>query len=1300
MTHERAFEKMKGRVEMRLKRVLGLVLALAMVMSVVPAFSITAGAAEAEIDKTGMVLEFDGGRVGEGQPQVSTAWATNEPIENVYKGWTQSTTEGGVVNVNGHNMAGTDRNVIQLYRSVNSDKTATFTIDTPGYAANAERIVISWNFHRTRDKATGDTPQSNASYGFFRFYDIDDNETAYYFMDKNGNNVPNNKQEPHEPQLFGWPDEGAKMELEFAKNEANNNWDVNYYVNGVEVNGVEPDTWNITTEKVNGFKKITAEFPRYNGQWNNISFGDLKIYAEYAENIVPVTATYTYNGEPVTTVTKTYDTSKGETGATFPQKAYSADGSNEIYYAEETILDKDGVIEMIKANNTTTAVGTIVTTDDGRHYQITEGNIIPNGDFKYGLDGWLQGCSAAALSEDVTVNGDGTVTMKTSGDSNGFGCLYRSFAIEPGATYIYKFTSSNEVNNLYHKLSLSNELGRDEAFAIATDTAAGNKTTVFTNSDNYKYAKVRFRWCEGKTFGNFELCKAERVKITVTVNYVNAEGTVLNTKTINDVLADDPYTFADIEKSYPDGEKTLYYDEANSSISIEKLAVEGEKNVVTVKYVEDKPKTVNDLAITTRVGVKAVLPETVTAIGAQNTEFHDVAVTWNDHAAPVEKVDYKVTGYLTNFPDVTVTANVTVKELEEYLVASYSFEGDGTNDVKDAYKAEILGECSFENGIDGKGVRFPSNATHNIGTYGIKLGGDFLNDPVIQETKEMTLTMYIKQEGGQIRYARVFDFGGGDGKDDIYLGYEVEGWLNHLNANSVVVKPRFDMFPSSNGDNDQWSQFVMTMKYDGEKTTIKLYSNGEAITSRNGGTVLTDPIVMELPYDATTKFAGGNYYLGASNWKDPGFRGWMDEVKIYGAAMEESEIKALYENRPQAHTETIKLMFEGNKIGSVQYPNVEGKSEIAQCYAGNVLKLDEATPMNYTAADGTVYVRDTIANNEIVLADNPNDNITVNYVKAAKLTITNEKSVTANGVEYVKDGDFYYVPLGAKVTIEPADGFAAFVKDGAIIENTFTADGDAVINGVKAGVSVKGAQVRIAQGVDEKGKINKAELKSSGLRFVVEIDKTDTVAAYAEGATYGVEIVPADAPNTTPADIKAERFQNDDKTIYTAALVNLSESNYNRRFTAKPYMIVGENKYYGESLDRSIYEVSAGLMKTDGEITGAVYDVLNAYLNQVGVRVDIDKETGAATADDVYTGDVFFTVTEGVRNEAGYYTVTVVLGDGFATKPTLKTDWWTEYVRVNNNNSQVRNLIPYVQYDDEAKTLKFVFDPKHTYAAE
>lgn len=247
-----------------------------------------------------------------------------------------------------------------------------------------------------------------------------------------------------------------------------------------------------------------------------------------------------------------------------------------------------------------------------------------------------------------------------------------------------------------------------------------------------------------------------------------------------------------------------------------------------------------------------------------------------------------------------------------------------------------------------------------------------------------------------------------------------------------------------------------------------------------------------------------------------------------------------------------------------------------------------------------------------------------------------------------------------------------------------------------AGVEVTGAQVRIAQGVAADGKIQNAALESSGLRFVVTINPTDTIASL-DGAVFGVEIVPKDKPDATPVDIEARFFQNE--TTYTAALVNLLESNYNRTFVATPYVKIGETKYYGKPLERSIYQVSAGLMK-EQEITGAVYDVLNAYLNEVGVRVNIDKTNGKAATDTVYTGDVFFTVTESAKTSEGYYTVTVELGREFATKPTLMEKWWTDYVRVNNNNTTAKTYIEDVKYDKSTNTLTFVFDPKDKYAAE
>ncbi len=295
-----------------------------------------------------------------------------------------------------------------------------------------------------------------------------------------------------------------------------------------------------------------------------------------------------------------------------------------------------------------------------------------------------------------------------------------------------------------------------------------------------------------------------------------------------------------------------------------------------------------------------------------------------------------------------------------------------------------------------------------------------------------------------------------------------------------------------------------------------------------------------------------------------------------------------------------------------------------------------------------------------------------------------------------------------------------------------------VIEGCVLGVTIlDGAQVRIGQGVDtetEKVVEDTTDLMTgSGLRFIATVDRNggnlvEQLSVEPDSTDeIGILIYPADDTTITNFDaaikdgnknvvtIAAKTYQDIDETVFSAALTNLKESNYNRKFTAKPYVKIGDTYYTDDqAVTRSIYQVAAGLMTKDltGEdvTTGsttlqqAVGDkgiaVLNAYLNQVGIRLTISgiaKDGKVAIRDEAsgksgaYTGVPFFEISESSKTgNSGVYTITLTaVGDNTTFKK-----FWNEYVRINNNHGTVINGITFdnAMISDDNKTITFTFN--------
>ncbi len=255
--------------------------------------------------------------------------------------------------------------------------------------------------------------------------------------------------------------------------------------------------------------------------------------------------------------------------------------------------------------------------------------------------------------------------------------------------------------------------------------------------------------------------------------------------------------------------------------------------------------------------------------------------------------------------------------------------------------------------------------------------------------------------------------------------------------------------------------------------------------------------------------------------------------------------------------------------------------------------------------------------------------------------------------------------------------------------------GDVEYTLTKHGVNlVNGAQVRIGDGVTEEGKVD----TGSGLRFIATVDRTDSLVNNAD--EIGVRIT-AEASNAY-VDIPAEVWQDLNETIFTAALTNLSESNYNRKFTATPYLKVGDMYYFGNTaLTRSIYQVAAGLLtkdNSDGTEYGqgaleskVLYDVLNAYVNQTGIRLAIIDNNLAiynTEGQSKYSGDAFFTVSDAKYVDGKYSATLTLIGE----KTEIK-GYWNEFVRINNNNSSVKGYTT-IDISEDGRSAVLTFDYK------
>jgi hypothetical protein len=317
-------------------------------------------------------------------------------------------------------------------------------------------------------------------------------------------------------------------------------------------------------------------------------------------------------------------------------------------------------------------------------------------------------------------------------------------------------------------------------------------------------------------------------------------------------------------------------------------------------------------------------------------------------------------------------------------------------------------------------------------------------------------------------------------------------------------------------------------------------------------------------------------------------------------------------------------------------------------------------------------------------------------VETALITVDGTAVRTYGEYSLGEDGNLPEDTAGYVVVSENGD--EKFVSAGTVE----VSEGD-VITSVPVNAYLEtGAQVRYGGGVDADGKVS----SGNGLRFIVEIDPSVVGSDNIKG--YGVEIV-AEGSDIV-VDIPAQLWQSD--TVFTAALTNLNVSNYNRPYTARAYAVVrydGEENdvkvYSSKEVTRSIYQVSAGLLANGANMFGALdddygigkagdslYTVLNAYVNMVGVRLNLDSDGNFSMREEgngAYTGQVLFDV-ESEKTGDGVYSVCIKPVTENVLYSAKIMSYWQEFVRINNNHSTVVENISDVQNNDDG-SITFTF---------
>ncbi len=304
----------------------------------------------------------------------------------------------------------------------------------------------------------------------------------------------------------------------------------------------------------------------------------------------------------------------------------------------------------------------------------------------------------------------------------------------------------------------------------------------------------------------------------------------------------------------------------------------------------------------------------------------------------------------------------------------------------------------------------------------------------------------------------------------------------------------------------------------------------------------------------------------------------------------------------------------------------------------------------------------------------------------------NGVTITLDGVETETDGT---IVLGIDNTDGtyslPENTVGYYIDDTFVDAGKYAVEGGEVITTVDFNVTMlTGAQVRYGGGLDENGKV----YSGNGLRFLAQVDRSGFDA---EG--YGMKITAEGSTVETLVD--AKKWQDD--TTFSVALTDMAESNYIRKFTATPFVKVKcdngtEKTIYGtQTVTRSIYQVAAGLLKDETQTAYGLSDVLNAYANQTGIRLVV--KDGELKANTSYTTngayrlteeELHFEVSDAEYDAAGnkYSVILTALGNA---EIITDNDFWYDYIRINNNNSLIKDKVTVESVEGNSKAVKVTF---------
>ncbi|MDQ8737707.1 LamG-like jellyroll fold domain-containing protein [Paenibacillus sp. LHD-38] len=402
----------------------------------------------------------------------------------------------------------------------------------------------------------------------------------------------------------------------------------------------------------------------------------------------------------------------------------------------------------------------------------------------------------------------------------------------------------------------------------------------------------------------------------------------------------DPYKVAPVTNVLPDVSDSFLYDSAPNSVSI--LRLKTRTGIVAAATA----------AVSTEAGQAPQLPETIEVTGSDGT-ISQANVEWH----PVRAFKYEQPGSFTvqgTIADAAfnVYGHVTVKQGEEppqaaipALIVKYGFdEASGTTVSDSTYQGH--------NGtLEGTVKREPDGKKGAALTFAGS-GGNYINAGTSEalQPDSLTLSYWIKRTSDMNSAENVllwFKPTNGYNQNGLFITYNGTNAADPIS--SFVVVDGFNGFYVKQPPNDflplnEWKNVVIT--FDSDTNDSAIYKNG--IKQEIAVTGTPDSITATAD---VKKIGVSGYNNGAQ------LQATLDDFRIYGGAMSDSQVKALYDGKlieavqPAAATTIAGSAPKLPKAVTVTYEN--GSTAAASVAWDAVAPSEYAEPGSFSV-NGTV----------------------------------------------------------------------------------------------------------------------------------------------------------------------------------------------------------------------------------------------------------------------------------------------------------------------------------------------------------